>query len=360
MATSWTSFLVTLGAAVAAAALVAVAAHLVVRALAHRWSPAGVLLSGARRPFRLFLLVAALSAVAGAVHPAGVSSRGWQLVELWLHVALTLVGAWLLTAALLFIEDLGLRRYRTDVRDNRIARQKRTQVLIIRRLTVGIMVVLAIGAALLSFPAVKAVGASVLASAGLVSVVAALAAQSTLGNVFAGIQLAFNDAIRLDDAVIVENEWGQIEELTLTYVVVRLWDDRRMVLPSTYFTTTPSQNWTRRSSELLGGVEFDLDWRVDTAGMRAELDRILDGTDLWDGRARALQVTDAVNGWVHVRVLVSADAAGPLFDLRCLVREQLVAWIRETNPAGLPRHRLQVVAPATTANGAEALADQAR
>ena len=174
---------------------------------------------------------------------------------------------------------------------------------------------------------------------------AALAAQSTLSNVIAGIQIAFSDSIRYDDAVIVENEWGWVEEITLSYVVVRLWDDRRMVLPSTYFTTTPFQNWTRNHSELLGAVEFDLDWRVSPDGMRAELDRILPLTDLWDGRVSVLQVTDAINGWVRIRILVTARDAPTLFDLRCHVRERMIDWLQAKNEGGLPRHRVESVQP---------------
>ena len=224
------------------------------------------------------------------------------------------------------------------MRDNRTARRMRTQVLILRRLTVSVVVVVALGAALLSFPGVRAVGASLLASAGLISVVAALAAQSTLANVFAGVQLAFSDAIRLDDVVIAEEEWGWIEEITLSYVVVRLWDDRRMVLPSTYFTSTPFQNWTRRSSELLGAVELDVDWGVDVGAMRTELARVVGSTELWDGRTQVLQVTDAVGGVVRVRALVTAVDAGTLFDLRCHVREQLVSWVQREDAPRAPAH----------------------
>ncbi|OUD81242.1 Mechanosensitive ion channel [Clavibacter michiganensis subsp. michiganensis] len=159
------------------------------------------------------------------------------------------------------------------------------------------------------------------------------------------MQLAFSDAIRVDDVVIVETEWGRVEEITLTYVVVHIWDDRRMVLPSTYFTTTPFQNWTRTKSELLGAVELDLDWRATPASMREELDRVLATTDLWDGRVSVLQVTDAVGGYVRIRVLVSAVDAPTLFDLRCLVRERLVAFLHEHSPQSLPRTRVQMVDP---------------
>jgi hypothetical protein len=142
---------------------------------------------------------------------------------------------------------------------------------------------------------------------------------------------------------VAEGQWGLIEEITLSYVVVHIWDDRRLVLPSTYFTTTPFENWTRRNSELLGAVELDLDWRVDTGAMRAELDRILEGTDLWDRRTKVLQVTDATGGWVRVRVLVTAKDAGTLFDLRCLVREDLVSWLHRVSPQAVPRTRVQTV-----------------
>ncbi len=209
-------------------------------------------------------------------------------------------------------------------------------------------VVVGLGAILLTFPALQAAGASLLASAGVVGIIAGVAAQSTLGNLFAGIQLAFSDAIRIDDVVVVEQQWGTIEEITLTYVVVHVWDDRRLVLPSTYFTTKPFENWTRQHSELLGSVEFDLDWRVSPGGMRSELNRILASTDLWDHRTGVLQVTDAVAGWVRVRVLVTARDAPTLFDLRCLVRERLIDWMQRYSSASLPRQRVELVeAPPT-------------
>ena len=340
----WTRFLLTLGSALVGAALLVAVVHVAARLTARRWVAAGRLLTHARAPFRLLVLALTLGGVAWSVRPEELSASGWEWVQLGCRLLVIGAGAWVLASTLLFLEDLGLRRYRTDVRDNRLARRMRTQVLIVRRLTVAVVVVLALGAALLSFPGVEAVGASLLASAGLISVVAALAAQSTLANLFAGLQVVFNDAIRLDDVVIVEGEWGWIEEITLSYVVVRLWDDRRMVLPSTYFTTTPFQNWTRKHSELLGAVELDVDWGVDVAAMREELTRILRHTDLWDGRAKVLQMTDAVGGVVRVRALVTAVDAGTLFDLRCLVRENLVAWVHEQGHS-LPRQRVEVRDP---------------
>jgi hypothetical protein len=208
--------------------------------------------------------------------------------------------------------------------------------------TVAAIVVIAFGAALMTFPAVRTVGTSVLASAGLISVVAALAAQSTLGNVFAGLQLAFSDAVRIDDVVVVENEWGKVEELTLTYVAVRIWDDRRLILPTSYFTTRPFQNWTRTGSAVLGTAELDVDWSVPVEKLRIELRIVCESTDLWDGRVCVLQVTDAAGGNIRLRALVSAQDAAALWDLCCLVRERLVTYVWEHEPTAIPRVRAEL------------------
>lgn len=347
MTATWTTFaiwtLIVLGAVLTLFLLV----HLTVVLLKRRMTAAATLDRTARTPFRLFLVVMALSVIASAVRPLDVPESVWHGLRMALRLAAIGTGAWFVASVVLFVEDLGLSRYTVEQTDNRAARRVRTQGLVIRRLTVAVIVILALGGALFSFPGVRAVGASLLASAGVISVVAGIAAQSTLGNLIAGVQLAFNDAIKLDDVVVVEEEWGRIEEITLSYVVVHLWDDRRLVLPSTYFTTKPFQNWTRRNSELLGGVELDLDWRVDVAALRAHLDVVLAGTQLWDGRVKVLQVTDAVSGMVRVRALVTAVDAPTLFDLRCHVREHIVAWAREhAGSGGLPRQRVELVGPA--------------
>ncbi|WP_206056614.1 mechanosensitive ion channel family protein [Nocardioides sp. GY 10113] len=330
--------------ALAIAVAVIAATRVGIGLLARRWPPASRLAESARIPFRALVALVALSPVLADLD-AGYDLPGWATVDGGARVAMVFAAGWLLTVVLVFLVDLALLRNAAGVAraDNRAARRLRTQVMILRRLVYVAGAVVTVGAVLLSIPGVEAYGASVLASAGVISVVAGLAATSVLGNVFAGLQLAFSDAIRLDDAVIVEGEWGWIDELTLTYVVVRLWDERRMVLPSSYFTTTPFQNWTRESAELLGSVELDLDWRVDTAALRAEVDRALEVTDLWDGRAKVVQVTDAVGGYVRVRVLVTARDAPTLFDLRCHVREHLVAWVRENAERGMPRLRTEIV-----------------
>jgi len=195
----------------------------------------------------------------------------------------------------------------------------------------------------------RAVGASILASAGLAAIIAGLAAQSTLANVFAGMQVAFSDSFRVDDVVIVEQEWGVIEEITLTYVVVRVWDDRRLVLPSTYFTSTPFQNWTRRSSQLLGTVEIDVDWTVPMDDLRTEMNRLLSQTDLWDQRVGVIQMTDATGGLIRVRALASAVSAPILWDLRCYLREGLITWLLEAE-SGLPRTRVAALEGADIAD----------
>ena len=258
-------------------------------------------------------------------------------------VLLVLSITWAVGSALTFAADLGLSHYATDGSDGWQARRARTQVLVVRRLIGAGTVIIGVGAALLTIPGIGAVGTTLLASAGFLSVVAGLAAQSTLGNVFAGMQLAFSGAIRLEDIVVVGGEWGYIEEITLTYVVVRIWDERRLVLPSTYFTQQPYENWTRESTAVLGTVFFDLDWGVDIPRMRAKLDRILAESGLWDGAASSLRVTDTVGGFVQVRALISAADAFSMFDLSRTVREEMLLWLQKENPAGLPRTRIQSV-----------------
>ena len=318
----------------------------VVRAAGRRTWLAVTLAARARRPLRAVLLVVAVwlglrIGTTPTPPPSGTGLRaGWVVaIEHGLQIALIFALAWLVGALAFVVEDAALRRYSMDVADNRHARRIRTQVTVLRRVTVAALVLCAISGALLTFPSARAAGASVLASAGLISLVAGLAAQSVLGNFFAGVQLAFSDAIRIGDVVVVDGEWGRIEEITMTYVVVHVWDDRRLILPSTRFTSKSFENWTRRSSQLLGAIELDLDWNVPVEAMRAELRRLLDTTDLWDGRVGVLQVTDASNGAVRIRALASAADAPSLFDLRCYVREGLVRWLQREMPSALPRTR---------------------
>lgn len=337
---TWLQFILAVVAALVAAVVVTIVVTLLVHIIAKRRDWPRALVRNTRLPFRSLVVVVALWFAVANFFPL----PDWlPLLNQLFTIAVIGTGAWVLGRFLLFIEDLGVARYRIDVPDNRVARRIRTQMLIVRRLTIVVIAVVAIGSVLLTFPAVRTVGASLLASAGVASIVAGLAAQSILANMFAGLQLAFSNALRVDDVVVVEGQFGRIEEITLSYVVVRIWDDRRLVLPCTYFTTQPFESWTRRSSQLLGSVDFDLDWKVPPASMRAQLAVVLGHTPLWDKRTGVLQVTDAVGGFVHVRILVSAIDAPTLFDLRCLVREEMVTWLQQNQPAGLPRQRVQLV-----------------
>ncbi|WP_229830694.1 mechanosensitive ion channel family protein [Actinoplanes ianthinogenes] len=338
MSSVLTAVLGVTGAAVAAVVVVE-AAHRVMLRVGRRSALAAELAKTMHRPF---LVTATLVAVQQAIRVFAGDFPGRSGVVHALVLLCIASFGWLVAALLLVCEDLALARWRTDVPDNLRRRRLKTQVVMLRRVTVAAIVVLTAGVMLMTFPDIRALGASVLASAGLVSVIAALAAQSTLGNVFAGIQLAFSDAIRVDDVVVVEQEWGRIEEITLTYVAVQIWDDRRLILPTSYFTTKPFQNWTRSSSAVLGTAEIDVDWSTPIEPLRAELRRVCEGSELWDQRVCVLQVTEAIGGMIRLRALISAADAGALWDLRCLVREQLVGWMWENQRGGLPRMRAQL------------------
>ncbi|MFW2513712.1 mechanosensitive ion channel family protein [Demequina sp. SO4-13] len=338
----WLQFAIATAISIGVAVVAGLVIKIAMRVTAKRQPWAQSLVTHTRRPFWALVLLVGLWVGVRASFPA----ENWEAV---VFRALTIVvigaSAWLLAALVEFLTDLTLERNRIDVPDNRLARRLRSQTLIVRRLAIAIIVVIAIGAVMLTFDSVRALGASVLASAGLVSIVAGLAAQSLLANMFAGIQLVFSDALRVDDVIVAEGEWGRVGEITLSYVVLELWDDRRLVLPCTYFTTTPYENWTRRGSELLGSVEFDLDWRVSPQRMREHLDTVLEQTSLWDGRAKVLQVTEAVGGYVRVRILVTAADAPTLFDLRCYVREAMVIWMQGEMPDAAPTQRVIVHEP---------------
>lgn len=327
---------VAVGAAVGAL-VVAVVVHAVVLRIGRKSLVARTLAARLKRPFRWTLVAIAVQQV--FVRSSG--SDAWLgAVRSALLLALIACIGWLVAKAVLVAEDLVLERYRVDVADNRHARRVRTQVVFLRRIALLVIALLTVGAMLWTFPEARVVGTGIFASAGLLSVVAGLAAQSSLSNVFAGLQLAFTDALRVDDVVVVEKEWGRIEEITLTYVVVHIWDDRRLVLPSTYFTSTPFEHWTRKDSQLLGMVLMEVDWRTDFDAMREEMHRVLEADELWDRRVSVLQVTDAVDSFVTVRILVSAADGPTLFDLRCHVREAMVRWMVAANPEGLPRVRV--------------------
>lgn len=337
--------LVSLSIAAGIAIVAAVAASIVLVAVVAAITRSRARIVAARKPLRWpVATLAATIAFTIAFASLGIQATLGTVGDVVAHallIATIAQGAWLAVRIIGVGGDAVLARYGATEGD-RHRRKMHTQIAIMRRVLVVVIVVIAIGAALFTFEGARVAGTSLLASAGVASLVAGLAAQSVLGNVFAGLQLVGSDALRVDDVVVVEGHWGTIEEVTLTYVVVKIWDDRRLVLPSTYFTSTPFENWTRTSSELLGAVEFDVDWRVPVDRMRAELVRIVEGSELWDQRVQVLQITDAVGGTVHVRVLVSAADSAALFDLRCLVRERLVDFLRAEHPEALPLQRVEV------------------
>ncbi len=339
MVDGWLAFGIALGIGVGSAIAVALVVHIALRLAGRRLAWARSLVESARRPFWTLLLLGGLWSGAA---PTLNTKDWWPAASHLFTIGAIATLAWFLVALVNYVANLALGRHRLDVPNNIVARRLRTQTLIMRRLVTALIVVIAIGAALFTFNEVRALGASILASAGIISVVAGLAAQSVLANMFAGIQLVYSNALRVDDVIVAEGEWGRVEEITLSYVVLRLWDDRRLVLPCTYFTTTPYQNWTRQGSELLGSVEFDLDWRVSPSRMREHLKAVLAETPLFDGRTSVLQVTDATGGTVRVRILATAKDAPTLWDLRCYVREAMLLWIQNEMPDAAPAQRVLI------------------
>ncbi|MFI0356469.1 mechanosensitive ion channel family protein [Actinomadura sp. 9N407] len=302
-----------------------------------------------------FVFAAVISATAAMpYHLLGDSVE--NAVRQLLKIAAIGATTWLLIRISYALTDPALDRLmRIEGDRNRRARKARTQMLLLRRIAAAVIVVVAVGAALFTFPAVRALGAGMLASAGVAGLVVGIAARPALGNLFAGLQIAFSDALRLDDVVVVQGEWGRVEELTLSYVVVRIWDDRRLILPVSYFTDQPFENWTRRTNRLLGTVMFYVDWTVPVEELRTELYEMLRDNPMWDRRDWNLLVTDVTpNGLIEVRAMMSAADDDACWGLRCAVREHFVAYIRDKHPASLPRFRTELPG-AGESNGAGAV-----
>jgi small-conductance mechanosensitive channel len=259
-----------------------------------------------------------------------------------MRIGWILATAWVLMRGLRIFGKLLLSKYDISEADNLRARTIQTQFRVVQRIAVLIIVVLALGGILMSFDTFRLIGTSLLASAGIAGIIIGFSAQKTLSTIVAGIQIAFTQPIRIDDVVIVEGEWGRIEEITLTYVVVRIWDLRRLVVPITYFLEQPFQNWTRTESDILGSVFLFTDYTVPVEALREELDRICreETAGLWDGEVCLLQVTDASERAMTLRALVSARDAGSAWDLRCLVREKLLQFLQQEYPEALPRVRV--------------------
>ncbi|MFV0622533.1 mechanosensitive ion channel family protein [Sphingomonas sp. ac-8] len=331
-------------AVVATAVLAALVLHLVAFRLLRRFAARtpgtadDVFVEHGRRPARWITVAVALAFV----------RRGIDLSEradgLWTQFAGFLIPALLGWFAIAMIRASGRAveiGADISVADNLRARRRRTRSAILGRISILGVGFLTICLMLLSIPSVRSIGVTLMASAGLAGLAVGAAAQPALKNIIAGVQMAFTEPIRIDDVVIVEGEWGRIEEIRLTYVVVAIWDERRLVVPVSKFLEDSFQNWTRNSSQLLGSAFFWLDPTADILRLRTKFEEIVRANPKWDGRAWALQVTDTKPDAIEVRVLATAANAGLTFDLRCDIREAMLAYIREAMPDALPRRRLE-------------------
>lgn len=254
-----------------------------------------------------------------------------------LVLAVIVSWSWLAARLIALLIDTSFARYATDRRDPARIRRVRTQTAMLRRLASAAIAVMALAAVLMTFPAVRAVGTSLLASAGIVGLVVGVAAQSTLGNLFAGVQLALGDMVRLGDEVVVAGDWGTVEEITLTYVVIATWDQRRIVMPVSYFVGKPFENWSRNDPAITGTALLHLDHSTPMEPLRAEFERLLKECRWWDGAGSALQVVDTTPTTLVVRALMTARNASDAFELRCWIRERLIGYLRAEHPEALPR-----------------------
>ena len=268
----------------------------------------------------------------------GIYSIIARILNLWLIASC----GFLFIKSVFMAREMILSQYDVEARDNLLARRVYTQIGVISNIIIVGIILLTVSFILMTFPAVRQIGVSLLASAGVLGIVLGFAAQKTLGNIIAGIQIAISQPIRLDDAVVVENEWGWIEEITLTYVVVRIWDLRRLVLPIAYFIEKPFQNWTRTSADIIGSVFLYVDYTVPMEEVRQELYNILEKSPYWDKKVKVLQVTNTTEHTVELRALMSAADSPTAWNLRCEVREKLIEFLQKKHPKSLPRTRVEL------------------
>lgn len=302
--------------------------------LRHHETPLWGLLRRCRLPLQFVLCAALLRgsydhAKLAEEHSAGIGQT----------LTLVLIGAtaWLIVRIASAVVESTYTHYASAHRDPARVRRVRTQVTLIQRVVIAIVAVVAVASMLFTFPGFRAAGASLLASAGLIGIIAGVAAQSTLGNLFAGLQIAFGDMVRIGDTVVVDGEWGTVEEITLTFLAVRTWDERRITMPVSYFTSKPFENWSRGGAQMSGTVFFHLDHSAPVAEMRERLHDILRECAAWDGRDWSLAVTDTTPSTIQVRAVVTAKDADDIWTVRVTVREQLIRWLTEQHPYALPR-----------------------
>ena len=258
------------------------------------------------------------------------------------EILLTISFAGLLVRSVRILEDYIYHTYDLNKVDNLKERKVRTQIQFIRKIIVVTIIFLTIAIILLSFESMRKIGTGLLTGVGIGGIIVGFAAQSSLGNLLAGFQIAFTQPIRIDDVLVVEGEWGRVEEITLTYVVLKIWDERRLILPINYFIQKPFQNWTRTSADILGTVFLYMDHTAPIDAIREEFERLIVKSSLWDKRVKVVQVTDVKEHTIEIRVLMSSRTSSDAFDLRCYIRENLVTFIQKNYPDSLPRSRNEI------------------
>ncbi|MBE0674379.1 MAG: mechanosensitive ion channel [Bacteroidales bacterium] len=256
------------------------------------------------------------------------------------HVLVIIAVTWFLIVLIRKLKTLFLKRFDISQEDNLASRKVYTQVNLLEKAILFLIILVAIGLVLLSFESIRKIGVGLFATAGVAGIIIGLSAQKVVGTLLAGIQIAITQPFRIDDAVLVDNEWGWIEEINLTYVVVRIWDMRRLVLPTTYFLEKPFQNWTRTSADIVGSVFLYTDYTISFQALREELSRLLNESELWDGKVNVLQVTDSKESSLEIRILVSAKNSPTAWDLRVYIREKMIEFIQKNYPECLPRTRV--------------------
>ncbi|MGW2829251.1 mechanosensitive ion channel family protein [Streptomyces sp. NPDC001286] len=328
--------LIVIGGSVVLTLLIGWATDLLLRKADERDSETQLwgLLRRGRFPYQLVLCAALLR---GSYDQARLTREHRVAVGQLLTLVLIGAAAWLVIRIAAAIVETSYTRYARAHHDAARVRRVRTQVSLIMRVVSAIVGVVAVAAMLLTFPAMRAAGASLLASAGILGIVAGVAAQSTLSNMFAGLQIAFGDMVRLGDTVVVDGEWGTVEEITLTFLTVRTWDERRITMPVSYFTSKPFENWSRGTPQMTGIVYWHLDHSAPVEEMRDRLRDILRECPAWDGRDYGLAVTDSTPNTIQVRALVTAKDADDIWTVRVRVREQMIRWLNERHPHALPR-----------------------
>jgi len=329
-----------------AVVLAALIAHRLLRPLVLRVSRVSTLLATMARkcdrPLQLVLPLAALQIVWQGV-PDDVA--GMSAVEHTSSVLTIAAVTWLVVAALQGLADAMVALHPADIADNLHARRIQTQTRVLARIAIGAVLLAGLAFILMTFPRARQLGASLLASAGVAGLIVGLAARSVFGNLLAGLQIALAQPLRIDDVLIVEGEWGRVEEITATNVVLKIWDERRLVVPLQWFIEHPFQNWTRRGASLLGTVFLWVDYSLPMQPIRTEARRLCEASTNWDGRVCNVQVTDSSERAMQLRILVSAADSGRAFDLRCEMREGLVDFIQRQFPQALPRMRADVARP---------------